>query len=421
MTQLIDRRLNGKNKSVVNRQRFIRRYKGQIRRAAADAIAGRSITDVAGGEKVRIPARDIKEPTFRHGPGGIRHHIHPGNKEFITGDHIARPDGGNGAGGGVGAGGYGEGEDEFAFELTREEFLECFFEDLELPDLVKTQLRQLVEFHPVRSGFSRDGIPANINIERSLRGSLARRSALKGAYRTRLREFETELQNLCDRGLGDSARARQLRDEIEKTKSHINSIPFIDDFDLRYHNRVLRAQQTTHAVMFCLMDVSGSMDEERKDIAKRFFVLLYLFLLRTYERIEVVFIRHHTSAKEVDEEEFFHARETGGTIVSSALQLMHEIILDRYPSGDWNVYAAQASDGENWGDDSARCREMLLEHILPRLQYFAYVEIRAAAHQGLWAEYEQVAEHHPEFAMQSIESRSDIYPVFRRLLAKRTS
>ena len=105
--------------------------------------------------------------------------------------------------------------------------------------------------------------------------------------------------------------------------------------------------------MFCLMDVSGSMDEERKDIAKRFFILLYLFLTRNYERIEVVFIRHHTIAKEVDEDEFFHSRESGGTVVSSALKLMQEIIRERYPLTEWNIYAAQASDGDNWDDDSS--------------------------------------------------------------------
>ena len=108
-------------------------------------------------------------------------------------------------------------------------------------------------------------------------------------------------------------------------------MPFIDSFDLRYNNHVRIAQPTTQAVMFCLMDISGSMDEQKKNIAKRFFTLLYLFLTRTYEHIDVVFIRHHTVAEEVDEENFFHSRETGGTVVSSALKLMRKVIDARYP------------------------------------------------------------------------------------------
>src|SRR3989338_6106597 len=127
--------------------------------------------------------------------------------------------------------------------------------------------------------------------------------------------------------------------------------------------------------MFCVMDVSGSMDEAKKEIAKRFFILLYLFLTKNYETIELVFIRHHTTAKEVNEKEFFYSRETGGTVVSSALELMRDIILYRYSSADWNIYGAQASDGDNWNNDSPRCADILMRDIMPYVQYFAYVEI----------------------------------------------
>ena len=216
-------------------------------------------------------------------------------------------------------------------------------------------------------------------------------------------------------------RALELEEEVRHLKQRIESIPFIDTFDLRYNNRIKQPKPTTQALMFCLMDVSGSMDAVRKDIAKRFFILLYLFLKRNYEHIEVVFVRHHTSAKEVDEEEFFHSRETGGTVVSSALQLMHEIIRDRYPSTEWNIYAAQASDGDNWDNDSTKCRDLLMSKIMPCLQYFAYVEITPDAHQSLWQEYERVAGAYGNFAMQQIEDPQDIYPVFRELFRKRVT
>lgn len=419
MSQIIDRRTNGKNKSAVNRRRFIRRFKRQIRRAAADAVSGRSVTDTTGGERVNIPARDIDEPRFHHGPGGRRTIVVPGNREYVRGDRIPRPRGGGGGSGGAEPGDQAGGEDGFAFEISRDEFLECFFEDLELPNMVQTELAKLIEYRSVRAGYTRDGVPANISVPRSLRGALARRIALRGAYLERLGKAEEELESLRSRGLGDGRRARELEEEVARLRAHMDAIPFIDTFDLRYHNRIVEARPKTQAVMFCLMDVSGSMDQERKDIAKRFFILLYLFLLRTYEHIEVVFVRHHVTAKEVEEDEFFHARETGGTVVSSALELMHEIVSERYSPAEWNVYAAQASDGENWGNDSARCRELLVTRLLPLVRYYAYVEIRPDRHQNLWDEYGKVVAEHEHFAMQSIESPAEIYPVFRKLLARR--
>jgi uncharacterized sporulation protein YeaH/YhbH (DUF444 family) len=422
LTQVIDRRLSGKNKSAVNRQRFIRRFKAQIKRAVADAVSGRSIVDIDNGEKINIPARDMSEPVFQHGRGGRREAVHPGNTDFVTGDRIKRPpDAAGGQGGG--ASNSGEGEDDFAFQLSREEFLELFFEDLALPDLVKTQLARLTDFKSVRAGYTSDGVPANINVIRSLRGALARRIALRGPHMKRLREVSAELtalQPAPDEADEEPASRRlELEEEIHHLRQRIESIPFIDTFDLRYNNRIKQPRPTTQAVMFCLMDVSGSMDQERKDIAKRFFILLYLFLTRNYERIEVVFIRHHTTAKEVDEDEFFHSRESGGTVVSSALKLMHDIIRERYPLTEWNLYAAQASDGDNWDDDSSTCRDLLTSKILPCLQYFAYVEITPDAHQTLWQEYQRVADAYGNFAMRQIDAPSDIYPVFRELFRKR--
>lgn len=418
MSQIIDRRLNGRNKSAVNRQRFIRRFKGQIKKAVADAVAGRSITDIDNGEKISIPAKDISEPVFGHGPGGARETVHPGNVDFIAGDRMPRPEGAAGGSGGK-AGNSGEGTDDFVFEISREEFLNFFFEDLALPNLVKTQLTTLVQYKSVRAGYTSDGTPSNINVIRSLRGAQGRRIALSAPYRARLREAEQALEALLRHAGNDDPQVVALKEEIARLTEKILAIPFIDTFDLRYNNRVLQPKPTTQAVMFCLMDVSGSMDQNRKDIAKRFFILLYLFLTRTYERIQVVFIRHHTVAVEVDEDDFFHSRETGGTVVSSALELMYKVIQDRYPTSEWNIYAAQASDGDNWNDDSPACRDLLISRIMPCVQYFAYIEITPEQHQNLWTEYLTVKAACPNFAMQHIQSQADIYPVFRELFKKR--
>ena len=128
--------------------------------------------------------------------------------------------------------------------------------------------------------------------------------------------------------------------------------------------------------MFCLMDVSASMGEREKDLAKRFFILLHLFLKRKYDRVDIVFIRHTHEASEVDEQEFFYGKESGGTIVSSALKEMIEIREKRYPVADWNIYCAQASDGDNSGNDTDGCVELLDARPFCRsTQYFAYIEI----------------------------------------------
>ncbi|NWK76614.1 YeaH/YhbH family protein [Aquitalea sp. LB_tupeE] len=418
MSHIIDRRLNGKNKSAVNRERFLRRFKAQIKEAVSRAVKGRSITDIESGEKVSIPVKDISEPVFHHGQGGVREQVHPGNEEFIRGDRIARPQGGGGGGGGGKASQDGEGEDDFVFELSREEFLNVFFDDLALPNLIKTQLMGVEELKQVRAGYTNDGTPANISIVRSLRGALARRVAMAAPTLARLGEAEEDLDALLESDDESTQEVREQRKRIHLLREKLGSIPFIDPFDLRYNNRIQQPKPTSQAVMFCIMDVSGSMDEQKKDMAKRFFILLYLFLQRNYDKIEVVFIRHHTSAVEVNEEDFFHSRESGGTVVSSALNLMADIVKKRYSSSEWNIYAAQASDGDNWDSDSANCGRIMEEQLLPYCQYFAYIEITEGEPQNLWYEYLKVKERQRHFAMQKIRSASDIYPVFRELFKR---
>ena len=423
MSHFIDRRLNGKNKSAVNRQRFLKRYKTQLKRAVADAVNQRSITDVDSGEKVGIPSKDISEPVFHHGPGGTRDMVHPGNKEFMPGDRIRRPEGGEGNGTGQGKAGRGaKGEDDFVFELSREEFLDLLFDDLELPNLVRNQLIGTTEFKTVRAGYRTDGAPSNIDVVRSLKGAVARRTALGAPYRARIRELEAELEALLASGTPeDDPQVVALREEIDRQKTRLAALPFIDTFDLRYQSFTRLPEPTSKAVMVCIMDVSGSMDQVRKNLAKRFFILLYLFLKRNYDKIEVVFIRHHTVAQEVDEQEFFYSRETGGTVVSSALNLADEILRERYDPTTWNIYAAQASDGDNWDSDSAVCRDVLTERLLPLMRYFAYVEITPRQHQSLWHAYQEVASTHQHFAMREIAGADDIFPVFRELFKRQTA
>ena len=423
MSYIIDRRLNAKNKSAVNRQRFLRRYSQQIRKAVSDAVSERSITDIDKGGKISIPTRDISEPVIYHGQGGYNERVLPGNKHFSEGDKIARPEGG-GQGGGGKASDSGEGMDDFSFTLSQEEFLNFMFEGLELPNLIKRQLSGLEEFKTVRAGIANEGQPGRINIVRSLRSANMRRIALSSGKRRQLAELQAELtlMETAPEAEHNTLRHLYLVEQIAKLEKAIGRIPWLDTFDLKYNLQIKQPVPRSKAVMFCLMDVSGSMDQATKDIAKRFFILLYLFLQRNYEKTEIVFIRHHTSAKEVNEEEFFHSRETGGTVVSSALRLMNDIIRERYSPDVWNIYGAQASDGDNWGEDSDVCRDILVDDLLPNCQYYSYIEITNNEHQALWNIYQGISGQFPEqFALQHIRGVNDIYPVFRELFHKKVA
>jgi len=418
LQQIIDRRLAGKNKSIGNRERFLRRHKDQIREAVKRAVDGRGIRDMERGEDIHIPKRDISEPVFGHAQsGGKREMVHPGNREYVRGDRIERPKGGQGGGGGSQASDQGEGEDDFVFHLTKEEFMQVFFDDLALPRLIRTELAESPEWKTQRAGYTSDGTPSNLHVVRSLRGAISRRIAIGAESRRELRELEEELEELEKQQPLKLLKIQELQERVSALRARLGRIPYLDPIDLRFRNRVRVPVPTSKAVMFCVMDVSGSMDEARKDLAKRFFILLYLFLTRHYDKIEIVFIRHHTQAQEVDEENFFHARETGGTVVSSALVLMEEIIRARYPRNEWNIYGAQASDGDNWHHDSGRCRELLNDKLLPMCRYFAYVQV-AEEEQNLWEEYSQLLDVQPHFAMRKVTEASQIYPVFRELFKK---
>jgi len=420
MNRLIDRRLNARGKSTVNRERFLRRYKTQIRAEVKRMVGERKVEEMDRGGDVHLPKKDIAEPNFGFGRGGQREFVLPGNREYVAGDKIPRPGGGgSGSGGGSEAGADGaETRDEFVFSLSREEFLDIFFDDLELPRLVRTQLSTADQFKSVRAGYTTVGSPANLSVPRTLGNALARRIALGGARRRDIALLEIA----CDEAAaeGRTQEAARLTAELERMRGRRTTLPFLEELDLRYRNRVLRPEPVARAVMFCLMDVSASMDENKKDLAKRFFTLLYLFLTRKYTQVELVFIRHTENAEEVDEATFFHDPKSGGTVVLSALELMEKIRRARYAE-DWNVYAAQASDGDAFGSDPAKSARYLRETLLPATRYYAYIElaeeelIRAST---LWAEYAVLAEELENFAMSRASRRENIYPVFRNLFSK---
>ena len=424
---IIDRRRDASGKSLGNRQRFIRRARSLVRHAVREASKGRKITDAGRGGEITVPADGVHEPSLRRShKGGIREYLLPGNKNYTEGDTIERPPSGGSKGG---ASADGEGEDEFRFALSDDEFIDLFLEDLELPDLAKRQVMGEKKDHPRRAGFRSSGPPSMISVPRTMRNSLARRIALKRPKPEEIAELEAKLKELEEKG-GDPDEIMTIRARLARQSKRTRDIPFIDPVDVRYRRFESEPKPVAQAVMFCLMDVSGSMDEHLKDLAKRFYSLLYLFLTRRYRYVEVVFIRHTHEAKEVDEETFFNSRETGGTVVSTALEEMVRVVADRFPPATWNIYAAQASDGDNLPIDNEKTVALLKTSILPLCQYYAYIEVGREPEERrrgveppstLWRAYDLILSPQIPMAMRKVRDRRDIYPVFRELFERKSN
>src|SRR4051812_40761527 len=415
---IIDRRLNPGGKSLENRQRFLRRAKALVQGAVKKTSQDRDIKDVLEGGEVSIPLDGMDEPRFRR-EGGTRDMVLPGNKKFIEGDILPRSGDGSGRKSGPGQ---GDSEDAFRFVLSKEEFVNLFLDDLELPDLAKRKFAEAESEGLVRAGYSTSGSPANISISRTVARAMARRVALRRPRPEALAELEARIEQETD----EEKRAELLA-ELEALKAKAKRIPFIDPIDIRYRRFEAVPKPIAQAVMFCLMDVSGSMSEHMKDLAKRFYMLLYVFLTRRYRHVEIVFIRHTDRAEEVDEETFFHGPASGGTLVSSALQAMHDVVRSRFRPDDWNIYAAQASDGDNMSSDNALAGYLLTELILPVTQFFAYLEVGQTSNftfempnSSLWALYERLRSEGASLSMRKVSERTEIFPVFHDLFQRRT-
>lgn len=417
MSTFTDRRLNPRDKTIKNRQKFIERSREQIKKAVKESIDNGNIADIENG-KVRVKVKGVSEPTFGiDSSTGNKKYILPGNKEFVVGDEQEKPDNSNGQGGQ--SGGLGRGEDDFEFILNREEFLDFIFEDLELPNLVKKQMKDVSKVKPQRAGYTNTGNPSQLDVIRSLKNSLGRRIGLNRPKNENIEELEEELAKETE-----PERIAELEQLILELKQRQGAIPWLDPFDVRYRNFVPVPQPITKAVMFCVMDVSGSMGKREKDLAKRFFLLLHMFLNRKYQKVDIVFIRHHEEAFEVDEQEFFNSRESGGTVVSTAIKMTKDIIEKRYNINDWNIYVAQVSDGDNHSGDVDECEQSMMA-LLPLVQYFAYVEIKNMfglnLKSNIWEVYEVLEDLFQHLKLKKASAITDIWLVFKDLFSKERS
>ncbi|TFH10340.1 MAG: YeaH/YhbH family protein [Candidatus Thorarchaeota archaeon] len=438
---IIDRRKNDKKKSSVNRRKFIEKVKEQLRDGVKDSIREGNIKDLISSDKkkVRIPIRNLDEPHFHHDGTGVNDIVRPGNDRFIPGDKIKRPQSGQGTGGGGSPD--GEGEDAFVFHLTKDEFYELFFENCALPDMVKKTLAIINEEELRRTGITSDGPPSALNIERSMRNAKARRFALRALKLRQLHALEEDLQkvqleidNLSMRG-GDVEDAFSRKEEIEKEiqllRTRMAAIAFIDPMDLKFNHWSKVSIPTTQAVIFRVMDVSGSMTEEMKELSKTFFILLQLFLEKEYTHIEIVNIKYHSVATETTDHDFFYGTETGGTVTSNALALVDQLITEKYPTSLWNSYVAHASDGDNWSNDNEIVTDIMTGKLLSKLQYYAYVQINAhmstmwRGHihdpNNMWDLFEGLKAKYPNIDCALVEEMKDVYPVFVKLFEKKSS
>ena len=422
---IIDRRKNPSGKSLDNAHRFTKRYRKRISRAVGRSIADADIEDIAKEEekKIKVKEHRINEPEFVYGSSyGKTTAVFSGNKKFVVGDRIPKKQQRQKDGG---AGLEGESLDDFSFVLSGDEWREIVLEGLELPEMIKKAIIGEDSETLSRSGFAQEGNPSSLDLLRTFRNSKGRKIALRMPKRKKKKALQAEKEELQKqlKQINDNqhkqkieSRIEEIDKELEILEKQLKAIGRLDPVDVRYRRYERSPAPIAQAVMFCLMDVSGSMGENEKSTAKLFFMLLYLFLTRNYDKVELVFIRHHHIAKEVDQEEFFHSKESGGTLASSALKLMLEIIEQRYDLNSWNVYGCQASDGDNYYEDYHDTL-VAMDKVLGFSQYFAYVEIGEMVG-SIWETYQEIVDYYDNLSMARVDDRTQIYPVFRSLFEK---
>jgi uncharacterized sporulation protein YeaH/YhbH (DUF444 family) len=435
---LIDRRKAGKGKSAPNRQKLIKRIKSYIKQAVPQNVGQGGV----GGQNanmnspIKVAGNALEEPWFAYARGGLRTHVIIGNTEYDRGDEIDFPeDDAQGSAGGNG----GNGEDDFIVNVARDEFLDLFFEDCELPNLTNEKYTEKLDNTQQPAGFSTNGTPAQLSIIRTFKQSLGRRKALMGPYQEEKIALEAELSHLKElwpaviqdgKVLEAELRIAEIEVRLEELAGKFIYLDNFDKSDLRYRKKEAKPLKTVDAVLIMLMDVSGSMDENRKTIGRRWFALMYAFIKRRYANTELVFIAHTTEPFEMNEDDFFSTRMNGGTMVSPALKMVNNIIKERYNPNETNIYVSHASDGDNWGSDGdAVVAEMGGPgYLMNKLQMFSYVEVGkrysyAGSPSGdtdLWNAYElaQMNVDKSKLQLTIIETADDCYPIFKKVFKK---
>ncbi|MBT9137505.1 MAG: hypothetical protein DDT31_00036 [Syntrophomonadaceae bacterium] len=385
----VDRRKTGRGKSLGNRQRLLDRIKDSIRHAKPGDIdssgvakGGASSSPKSLNNPVTIAREALHEPTYHYEPQTGEHEVVLiGNDIWERDDVFPISDGKGDGTGGPGQGG-GEDEDDFEVHISRSEFFDVYFEDCELPDLKETSEKELPEAVLKPAGFQKEGNAAQLSIIRSYRNAIGRRRALTSESRSELEELESELKDLDNTLTSNpldtdaNTRMKEVLVRIEELRTKMTAVPLFEKVDLRYRKTVREQVKSAEAVLIMVMDVSGSMDEEKKRIARKFFTLQYAFIERKYPNTDLIFIIHTDTPKEVNEEEFFTTRQSGGTTVSPALKMALDIISARYDADQTNIYLSYAGDGDNWIPDNKNVLDVFEDQgLLTKLRHSVYLQV----------------------------------------------
>ena len=396
----------GRDRTAEDRRRHRELVEESIKKNLGSIIAEESIIGQSRDKKIKIPIKGIKEFQFIYGknkPG-----VGAGDGNEKRGDKFGADSGQSGQANGKA--GNQEGEEIYETEITIEEVIRYLFEDMKLPDIDKRKLSNLESKSYRKLGYQRKGIPPKLAKKRSAIERIKRKQASKRS----IRELSGEVQKSAE----DVNKNVFDIDAISSDKNDTQRFPFIED-DLRYYRIKEDNKRDYNAVVICIMDVSGSMDQTKKYLARSFYFLLYQFLRLKYANVEVAFVAHTTTAKEVNEKEFFHRGESGGTYISSGYDKAIEIINERYSPSNWNVYAFHCSDGDNWSEDNKRAIESG-KKLCELCNLFGYGEIVP----GYYAMGSTIKNEllnniaSPNFYAISINKKEDVLPALKKLLDK---
>jgi sporulation protein YhbH len=382
------------DRSAGDRARHRTKVRESIRDNIADIIAEESIIGKDRDRIIKVPIRGIREYRFVYGdnaPG-----VGQGDGESETGQVVGKAK----EKAGDGKAGDQAGSDYYETDVTLEELIEIMFEDLELPDLERKALRQIDAMRfAKRKGYRSVGIRIRLDKKRTVKERVRRKMAV---------EHRRQLEQAAAAPPGESPMAPPEE----------RRFPFHDD-DLVYRHMITDVKKESNAVVLCLMDTSGSMDTMKKYLARSFFFLLYQFICTKYQNVEIVFIAHHTEAREVTEDEFFHKGESGGTFISSAYAKALEIIQQRYHPSVWNIYAFHCSDGDNFDSDNPPALRTAKE-LADVCNLFGYGEIKPLGSRYYESSMLNIFRRldADNFQTVLIERKEDIWPSFKAFLAK---
>jgi len=383
------------DRSAGDRQRHRDKLREAIRDNIADIISEESIIGRHKDRVIKVPIRGIKEYRFVFGDNQSQAGAGEGDTE--PGQVIGKA---GKDGEGSGRAGDQPGVDYYETDVTLEELIEIMFEDLELPDMERKILREVLsERISKRKGYRKAGVRVHLDRRRTAKARIRRKVAIGDAS-------STSQQNH-----GNASMTSRDANDDER-------FPFRRE-DLTYKRLVEDTREESNAVVMCIMDTSGSMDSMKKYLARSFFFLLFQFVSTKYQNVELVFVGHHTQAKEVTEEEFFHKGESGGTLISSGYNKALEIIYDRFHPSLWNVYAFHCSDGDNFDSDNGNAIKAAKE-LCEICNLFGYGEIKPLGSHYYESSMLDMFRRIEADNFQSvlIERKEDIWPSFKAFLSR---